>query len=211
MEIVKINFSNPDISYIEKAVKVVRLGGVIVYPTDTVYGLGADALRISSIERLFKIKKRPLNKPVPVMVKDIEMAEEIAFIDDKTKMILKKIWPGPVTVVLRKRSIVPTILTAGRENIGLRIPDCLVCEKIMEILDAPITCTSANISGESPCVCSEDVIKAFKDYPRPDLILDAGCIKHSLPSTVLDLTGKKPKFLRIGPVNKKDLLKILGI
>jgi len=103
------------------------------------------------------------------------------------------------------------ILTAGRENIGLRIPDCLVCEKIMEILDAPITCTSANISGESPCVCAKDVIKAFKDYPRPDLILDAGCIKHNLPSTVLDLTGKKPKFLRIGPVNKKDLLKILGI
>ena len=211
MEILKINFSNPDMNNIEKAVRVIRLGGAVVYPTDTIYGLGVDALRVSSVERLFKIKKRPLNKPVPVMVKDIDMAKEIAFIDDKIERILKKIWPGPITIVLRKRSIVPATLTAGRNNIGLRIPDCLICKKIMEILDAPITCTSANISGENPSVCVKDVIEAFKNYPRPDLILDAGCIKHKAPSTVLDLTGTKPKFLRIGPVSKQDLLKILGI
>jgi L-threonylcarbamoyladenylate synthase len=215
MEIIKFNlvgdWRDLDNRIIEQAVKVIKRGGSIVFPTDTVYGLGVNALSSSSIERLFKIKKRPESKPVPVMVKDIEMAKQLAFIDRKTEKILQEVWPGQVTAVLEKKQIVPEILTAGKSTIGLRIPDCQFTQALMEDLTEPITATSANFSGEPPLSSSMEVIKIFeKAYPRPDLILDAGELPPSPPSTVLDLTGPQPKILRVGPVTKKDLMKMFG-
>lgn len=210
MKIFEINPKDPSQEAIQEAVKMIKWGGSVVYPTDTVYGLGVEALSERAVSRLFKIKKRPLNKPVPVMVKDIAMAKKLAFIDRKIERVLERVWPGPVTVVLEKRGIVPTILTAGQPKIGLRIPDYQLTQLLMEQLDQPITTTSANFSGEPPLLCAEEIIKIFqKIYPRPDLILDAGCLEKKSPSTVLDLTGPKPKILRLGPVSKKDLLDIL--
>ena len=213
MEIIKFNLSGNwddfDNELIGRAVKVVERGGSLVYPTDTVYGLGVNALRIDSIERLFKIKKRPETKPVPVMVRDIEMAKQLAFVNRKTEKILNEIWPGPVTAVLEKRDIVPDILTAGKRTVGLRIPNCQFTQALMENLEEPLTATSANFSGQPPLTSSSEVIKVFsKAYPRPDLILDAGDLPVSPPSTVLDLTGPQPKILRVGPVSKKELLEI---
>lgn len=210
MEIVKINPQNPEIELIQKAADVVRRGGAVVYPTDTVYGLGVDALRPYAVERLFKIKKRPLAKPAPILVKDIEMAKKLAFIDRRTERALAEVWPGAVTVVLEKRGSVPEILTGGKRTVGLRIADYQITKILMELLDAPLTATSANFSGQAPLLCAEDIIKIFeKVYPSPDLILDAGCLPVSQPSTLLDLTGPKPKILRVGPIGKKDLLDIL--
>jgi L-threonylcarbamoyladenylate synthase len=209
MKIIKINSQNPEIEIVQQAADIVRRGAAIIYPTDTVYGLGVNALRINSIERLFKIKKRPESKPVPVMVKDIEMAKKLAFVDRKKEKILEAVWPGPVTVVLEKKQIVPDVLTAGQKTIGLRIPDCLFTQVLMENLEGPITVTSANFSGEPPLNSSMEVIKIFnKAYPRPGLILDAGELPPSLPSTVLDLTSSQPKITRVGPISKKDLMKM---
>lgn len=212
MQVIKISLQNPEREKLGQAVDVIRRGGAVVYPTDTVYGLGVDALRPYALERLFKIKKRPATKPVPILVRDIEMARKLTFIDKKIERILEAIWPGAVTVVLEKRGIVPAILTANQRTIGLRIPDCQVTQVLMEQLDCPLTATSANFSGQPPLLCAEEIIKIFqKSYPQPDLILDAGCLSPSPPSTVLDLTGPQPKILRVGPVSKKDLLKILEI
>ncbi|MAF20633.1 MAG: threonylcarbamoyl-AMP synthase [Parcubacteria group bacterium] len=215
MEVIRFNLSGQwnDIeqNIIEIAVGVIKRGGSFVYPTDTVYGLGVDALRIDSIERLFKIKKRPATKPVPIMIRDIEMAKQIAFVNKKQEAVLKKVWPGPVTVVLEKRRIIPEVLTAKQRTIGLRIPDCQFTQALMENLVEPITVTSANLSGQPPLISSREVIKNFeKAYPRPDLILDAGDLPASPPSTVLDLTSSQPKILRVGPVSGKDLMKILS-
>lgn len=210
MEIIKINPQNPEIEIIQQAADVVRRGGAVIYPTDTVYGLGVDALRPYTVERLFKIKKRPDTKPVPILVKDIEMAKKLAFIDKKIEKILAAIWPGAVTVVLEKRSVVPEILTANKRTVGLRIADYKITHFLMEQLDVPLTVTSANFSGEPPLLCAKDLVKIFeKSFPRPDLILDVGCLSLSPPSTVLDLTGSQPKISRIGPVNKEQLLEIL--
>jgi len=211
MEIIRFNLSGKlddlDNKIIQIAIGVIQRGGSIVYPTDTVYGLGVNALQVYSVERLFKIKKRPKTKPVPVMVRDIEMTKKLAFIDRKTEKILKAVWPGPVTIVLNKRQIVPDILTAGRRTVGLRIPDCPFTQVLMENLEEPITVTSANFSGQQPLTSSAEVIKTFeKAYPRPDLIIDAGDLSENSPSTVLDLTSPQPKILRVGPVNKKQLL-----
>jgi len=212
MEIIKINLStdwrNPKI--IQKAITVIKRNGSLVYPTDTVYGLGVNALRVHCLERLFKIKKRPETKPVPVMVRDIEMAKKLAFIDRKTERVLEAVWPGPVTVVLEKRGIAPNILTANKRTIGLRIADCKLTQVLMANLEEPITATSANFSGRPPLSSAAEIIEIFaKAYPRPDLILDAGQLPASQPSTVLDLTGQQPKVLRVGPTSKKDLLKFL--
>lgn len=212
MEIIKFNLStdwnNPDV--IHKAIVAIQRNETIVYPTDTVYGLGVNALRPHCLERLFKIKKRPETKPVPVMISNIETAKRLAFVDRKTEKVLEAVWPGPVTVVLKKREIVPDILTAGKGTIGLRIPDCRFTQILLANLEGPITATSANFSGQPPLSSAAGVVKIFaKSYPRPDLILDAGNLPDSPPLTVLDLTGSQPKILRVGPASKKELLKFL--
>jgi len=210
MEIIKFNLSGElDSRIIEITAGVIQRNGSIVYPTDTVYGLGVNALDKYNIERLFKIKKRPETKPVPVMIRDIAMAKTLSFINREKEKILEEIWPGPVTVILEKRDIVPDILTAGKKTIGLRIPDCLFTQALMDHLEKPITATSANLSGEPPLSFSREIIKIFaKAYPRPDLILDVGDLSESPPSTVLDLTSLKPKITRVGPVSKKELDKL---
>lgn len=213
MEIIKFNltgdWSDLDNIIIQKAIDIIKRGDSIVYPTDTVYGLGVDALNIKAVERLFRIKKRPETKPVPIMVHNIEMAKKLAYINPDKEKILKSIWPGPITAVLEKRDIVPNILTGNKKTVGLRIPNHAFTKLLMESSDNPITCTSANFSGESPLSSSFEVIKTFeKAYPRPSLILDAGDLPEGTPSTVLDLTRPQPKITRLGPISKKDLMKM---
>lgn len=168
---------------VEKAVETIKKGGVVVYPTDTVYGLGANALDEKAVKRVFEIKKRDLKKPISIIVRDIEMAKKVASFSKNTEKILKKILPGPVTVILHKKKILPDILTGGSKKVGLRIPDCEFTKALMEKLDFPITTTSANISG-----------KPIKGKP----------------STVVDLTGPEPKILRMGPIKKEELFKLIN-
>ena len=197
---------------IELAVGVIKRGGSIIYPTDTVYGLSVSAFKLDAVERLFKIKKRPETKPVPIMVKDIEMAKQLAYIDARIEKVLREVWPGQVTVILEKRSIVPDVITAGRKTVGLRVPNYHFTQLLMENLDEPITATSANFSGELSLCSAAEIINIFnKAYPRPDLILDAGELPPSPPSTVLDLTTSQPKITRLGPITKKDLDKLLRL
>lgn len=214
MKIIKFNLAGDwndlDYNIIEIAVGIIKRGGCIIYPTDTVYGLGVSALREHSIERLFKIKKRPGIKPVPIIVRDIEMAKQVAFINKKQEKILESVWPGQVTAILEKRKIIPDILTSGKRTIGLRVADCEFTKLLMEKLDEPITSTSANISGEASLMHSLDVIEVFsKSHPRPDLFFDAGDLPESPASTILDLTSQNPKITRIGPISKKDLMEML--
>ncbi len=214
MEIIKFNlrgdYSDLDGRIIEAAARIIKRGGSIVFPTDTVYGLGVNALKPHSVERLFKIKKRPESKPVPIMIKDIEMAKQLAYVDKKTEKALNEVWPGQVTVILEKKPVVPDVLTAGRKTVGLRIPNHYFTQYLMENLDAPVTITTANFSGQSDITSSAEILEIFdKTYPRPDLILDAGELPPSPPSTVLDLTDSKPKITRVGPITKKDLMEML--
>lgn len=214
MEIIRINLSGrwDDLtqSIIEQAAEVIRRGGVLVYPTDTVYGIGVNVLDEQAVARLFKIKKRPESKPLPVMVKDIAMAKKLAYIDKKKEKILAQIWPGAVTVVLEKKNIVSSAVTGGQKTIGLRVPDHPLTGYLMENLDVPVAVTSANFSGQPPINYSRDLLEFVKNaYPRPDLVLDAGDLLDSQPSTVLDLTAGQPKITRIGPITKKDLDKMI--
>ncbi|MEA2113369.1 MAG: L-threonylcarbamoyladenylate synthase, partial [Patescibacteria group bacterium] len=150
MKVIKFNLNDFDMNIVREAARVLRGGGCVVYPTDTAYALGVDAFNAAGIERLFKIKKRPKIKPIPIMVRDIETAKRIAYIDKKTEKILEGIWPGAVTAILNKREVIPNIAVAGKKTVGLRIPAHSFARFLADNFKNPITATSASIFGEPP-------------------------------------------------------------
>jgi L-threonylcarbamoyladenylate synthase len=187
-------------------------GGTVIFPTDTVYGLGCDATNETAVKKVFKIKGRDEKKPLAIIVRDLEMLKKVAFVDRKLEKALSAILPGAVTLILWRRHKLPDILSANKETIGLRIPDYKLTYLLSENMGRPYVATSANISGEQATTKIDKVLKYFeKNYLKPDLILDAGELKFCEPSTVLDLTSEKPKIVRVGPVDKKKLLEILSI
>lgn len=201
-----LNNKNQIEEVLNNITKVLQGGRVVVYPTDTLYGLGANALNEDAVLKIYKIKKQDRNKPISVIVKDIKMARRIACIDSKTEKILNKIWPGPITIVLRKKDIVSDILTGNGETVAIRIPDNEFISALMKKIDFPITATSANISGENNLLKSKEIIGKFKKAKfAPDLFIDAGDVKNPTASTIVDLTTPTPKILRTGIVGKEKI------
>lgn len=188
--------------------KILKSGGAVIYPTDTLYGLGVNALNENAVIKVQKIKRQDKNKPISVVVKDMKMAKKIACIDSKVEKILGKVWPGSITIVLRKKDIVPYTLTGGEETIAIRISDNKFISTLMEKIDFPITTTSANISGEKNLLESAEIINKFKNsIPYLDLFVDAGDIKNPTASTIVDLTTTVPKIIRMGIVGKDKMQK----
>ena len=212
MKVVKIDLNGDFSEAIQEAIAVLKLGGTIVYPTDTLYGLGANALDTYAVEKVFKIKQRPKTKPLPIAVRNIKWAKELAFIYKKEEEILNAVWPGAVSVILPKRNIVSDILTAGQPNVAMRVPNNPFVDKFLGKFGYPITSTSANISDELPSSKISEIIERFENSEyKPDLVIDAGDLKESEPSTILDLTSDKPKILRVGPVKPEKLMKLLEL
>jgi len=204
----KGNFSDA----IFQAVTVLKRGGVIVYPTDTVYGLGANACDWYAVEQVFKIKKRPFSRPLPIIARNMKWVAELAFVPPKLEKILSEIWPGPTTVILPKKDVIPSIVTAKRKGVGIRIPDYILTDKLLGRFGYPLTATSANISGEEATGDIKKIIEMFhNEIWKPDLILDAGVLPSCEPSTILDLTTIKPKIVRVGPTKPERLWEILNI
>ncbi len=238
MKVIKVDLTSDFSSAIQEAIAVLKSGGVIIYPTDTLYGLGANALDEYAVEKIFKIKQRPKTKPLPIAVKNIKWAKELAFIYQKEEKILEEIWPGsrisesssaakksrreseislpgwpgPTTVVLPKRNIVPNVLTAGQQSIAMRVIKNSFVDRLLGRFGYPITSTSANISDELPSNKISEIIERFENSEyKPDLVIDAGDLKESEPSTILDLTSYEPKILRVGPTKPEKLLKLLKL
>jgi len=203
--VLTLKLSNKNIDSVVKiAERAVKEGKIIVAPIDTVYGLLADATNKEAVERVFQIKKRRKNKAISVLVKDLKMAKQLAVIDKKTEQILKKIWPGQITIVLKKKKGVK-VFGAKKRTIALRIPNHRFIRKILEETDRPLVSTSANISGKPASVKIKNILTQFKNKKYlPDLIIDAGNLEKGLPSTIIDLTKKNPTILRRG----KEVLKI---
>lgn len=212
MKAIRVNLRGDFTKAVFEAVAVLKRGGVIVYPTDTVYGLGANACDWYAAEQVFKIKKRPFSRPLPLIARNMKWVVELAFVPPKLEKILSEIWPGPTTVVLPKKEIIPAIVTAKRKSVGVRIPDCALTDKLLGRFGYPLTATSANISGEEATGDIGKIIEMFRnELWKPDLVLDAGVLPLSEPSTVLDLTTIKPKITRVGPTKPERLMELLGI
>jgi L-threonylcarbamoyladenylate synthase len=188
--------SKIDSKNFKKAVKIIKKGGVTVFPTDTVYGLVCDVTNKKSIQRIFKIKKRDKNKPLPVFVKNIKMAKEFAIINEEQEKFLKKAWPGKVTAVL-KREKSRKLYGLDEKTIAIRIPKYNVINKLLSAVGHPLTGTSANISGKPASGKIKEIIRQFEGKKmQPDLIVDSGNLSKNKPSQIVDLTGEKPRILR---------------
>lgn len=181
-----------------EAVAAIKKGHVVLCPTDTVYGFVADAANQEAVGKLFLIKKRHKNKPIPLFIKDIAAAKKLAFVNKEQETFLRQAWPGKVTVVLkRKKNTLPKMLFGRKKTIGLRIPDYPLITFLLKKLKGPLTATSANISGRPSSTKIQKVLSQFKNQKmKPDFIIDAGNLPKSTPSTVVDLTKKKLKILR---------------
>jgi len=210
MKVVGVNkgFSR-DLASKEAALDLLK-DRVIVYPTDTLYGMGVNALNVDAIEKLYRVKKRPNKKPLPIIVGSVEMAKAFAIIDRRKEEIVRQLWPGPFTFVFVKKKLVPDELTAGERTVAMRVPDNSFCENLLADFEGPIVATSANISGEEPLSTAREIAERFSEEKnQPDLIVDAGFLPGKNPSTIIDLTGVVPQVLRVDPTTKDKLLKIL--
>lgn len=169
---------------IKKASDIIKKSGIVIYPTETVYGIGANIFSEEALKKVFAIKKRDMEKPISVAVSGFKMMDDLAHINKKERRFIEKFLPGPVTVVLKKKEKVPDALTSGSELVGIRYPDHETTIKLIELAGVPITSTSANISGEAAPRKVEE-IKICADY-----IIDGGECRGE-PSTVVDLVNLK--------------------
>ncbi len=175
---------------IKEAIDTIKSGGTVVYPTETVYGLGADAFSEAAVRKVYKIKKRALSQPISIAVSSFEMLHEVAYIEPEALRIITELLPGPVTVLLRKKDVVSGVLTAASDVVGVRFPENEIATRIIKET-GPVTATSANVSGKNPPTCVEEVeIKA-------DIIINGGKCKYSMPSTVVDMSMAKAIRIKI--------------
>lgn len=190
-------------NYFSKAVYCVQNGEIIVYPTDTLYGLGADIFDDFAVRKVFEIKKRPFDQPISVAVYSLEDMEDIAVVNDQARRLVEEFLPGPLTLVLNKKSIVSDLVTGGLEKIAVRIPDNEIALKLLSVA-GPITATSANIHGQETPRFIEDIKSQFQNEDIA-VYIDVGRLDGE-PSTIVDMTGEEPIILREGILTKEDLL-----
>lgn len=194
-----------DDNKIKEIAKEIKKGKVVVFPTETVYGIGTNGLDENAIEKIYKIKKRPKEKPISLLVSDIEMINKVAKeINEKEYKLVKKFMPGPLTIILRKKENVPDILTAGSEFVGIRIPDNEIAIKLIEYSGVPIATTSANISGKKANIELNKIMEEFKD--EVDYYIDGGISKIGKASTVVKANNNKIEILREGSIRKHELI-----
>ncbi len=207
VKILKVSKMAPDPKAIAKAAAAIRGGGLVVYPTETVYGLGADARSDEAVAKVFAAKVRPLESPISIAVGSAKMARKVAELTPAAEALLKKFTPGPLTIVLKAKPTVSRLLTSSTGKVGIRVPNHPAALRLIESVGGPITTTSANVSGSPPPATVKEALGQLGE--RVDLALDAGRCELRTPSTVVDLSTKHLKILREGPITGEDIRKAL--
>ncbi len=189
------------------AVHILLDGGLVVFPTDTVYGVAASALQPDAVARLYEAKARPRTMAMPVMVAEPEQVTEVAQLLPGFWALAQAFWPGPLTLILPKTPLLPPIVTAGGNTVALRIPDHPLVLQMLAAARIPLAVTSANRSGQPPARTAQEAWKQLNG--RVDVILDGGPAPGGQPSTILDLTQTPPRILREGPISRSDIKRVL--
>ena len=199
---------NPNTEGIKEAVKKILEGGIIFIPTDTVYGIAANPYNDKAIKKIFSIKKKSLNNSLVLLCSNYKMAKKYAVFNKIADNLKKNFWPGPLTLILKKKSNlkISKKWVSKNNSIGLRIPDHSIPKKIINKCNFPIFCTSANISGKKSCRNVNDIVKNFKN--KKITIINGGKTKFGIDSTIIDVTKDKINILRKGYINKKKIKKL---
>lgn len=200
VEILKVNPRNPDPEMIWKAQKLISEGKLVIFPTDTVYGLATDPFNENAVIHLLKVKQRDADKGLPVLVANLDMVRELVQLSQVALSFASKFWPGALTLILPIKKDISKFVTGYRNSLGIRIPNLTVTKRLAEI---PIIGTSANISGQKSPITAKEAIGQLG--VSVDLVLDCGPAREGLPSTIIDLTGKTPKLIREGPITLENL------
>jgi L-threonylcarbamoyladenylate synthase len=211
LQIKKIDPVEPEPEIIREAATIIKQGGVIAFPTRCLYGLGADAFNPEAVERVVKIKQRPEQNPILVLIDSRKQLESLVMhIPPAADAIMEAFWPGRVTLVLEARNSLPDQLTAQTDKIGVRLPGHPVAAAIVQQVKGPVTGTSANLSGRPGCYRLPDLDRRIAG--QADLVLDAGTLIGGIGSTVVDVTVAPPRIIREGAVTTLDVLsRVAGV
>ncbi len=207
-ELLKVDAEHPDPREIARAAEAVRRGELVAFPTETVYGLGADALNAAAVARIYEAKGRPERNPLIVHVPDAAAARELATWTQLADALAARFWPGPLTLVLPKRDIVPDVVTAGGSTVALRAPAHPVAQALLRAAGTPLAAPSANRSSGISATRAEHVLRALDG--RIEIILDGGPTQGGIESTVLSLVDAQPRLLRPGLLNVEQIEAIIG-
>ena len=195
---------------IERGISILKQGGLVAFPTDTVYGLGASAIIRHAVEKVYEVKQRPRNMALPLLLADKSQIGEVAErVPPVAWLLADKFLPGALTIVLYKSSLVPDIVTAGGATVAIRIPAHPVPLALIKGLGAPIVGTSANLSGKPSALDADEVYAQFGD--KIDLVIDGGRCPAGRESTIVDVTGEKPVILREGAISREELEEVCEI
>ncbi|MFC1928880.1 L-threonylcarbamoyladenylate synthase [Chloroflexota bacterium] len=195
--------------HIERGISILKQGGLVAYPTDTVYGLGACISLPQAVEQVYKVKERPLNMPLPLLLADKSQITKVAdSVTPIARLLINSFLPGALTIVLPKSNSVPDIITAGGKTIAVRIPVHPVPIALVNGLGTPIVGTSANLSGKPSPLTADEVYSQLGD--KIDLVIDGGRCPGGRESTVVDVTGEMPVVLREGAISREELEQVCG-
>ena len=196
--------NNTEYIRLKEPAQIIRNGGIVIFPTETVYGIGVNALNKNAVKKLYEVKHRPLNKPTSLLVNSMDMVNEIA--KDITALeyaLMEQFFPGPFTIILKKRDIISDIVTANSDTVGIRMPENEIALKLIEYAGVPIATPSANISGKPSGTNLKDIIEDFDG--KVDYFVDGGPSKIGLASTIVQVVNGVPRILRQGSITEEQI------
>lgn len=195
--------------FLQQAVSILREGGVVAYPTDTVYGLGADVFNERAVSKIYEIKKRPPSQPLPVLLSDeSEIDVLVDSVSEVAHRLMRRFWPGGLTLVLHAALTVPEWVTTGGNTIAVRVPNYIITQRLIRELGRPLVGTSANLSGSPSVISAEDVRAQLEG--KINFIFDSGICPGGVESTVVDFTRETPAILREGAVSREEIDRVCG-
>jgi L-threonylcarbamoyladenylate synthase len=207
MRRVAIDADRPAAALLEDAATLIRAGGVVAIPTDTLYGLAADPFSAAAVERIFAVKGRSADRALPLVAADItQIEEQLGPLPPAARRLASAYWPGPLTLLVTRPSGLPADVTGGREQIGVRVPAHAVARGLCRVCGRPLTATSANMSG-APATADPDEVARTLDV---DLLLDAGPTPGGPPSTIVDVSGREIRLVRPGAISWDDVQACAG-
>lgn len=205
MQVIKVDPEDPDEAVLHEAAEAVLRGGVIAFPTDTLYGLGCSLFDVSAVEMVARLKRRDLSLAVISLIPEASQVYGIATeVSESAERMMQRFWPGPLSLIFRAAPIVPARVQGAGGTVALRCPKDTLCQRLLDRIGGPVVSSSANLSGQRPAETAEEVVRIFGN--QLDLVIDGGPRHGGLSSTLVDVSGPRPRLLRRGVVDVSAVL-----